>query len=160
MNHYLFKALALISISILTACSSVNDQENNNAIAAEDNKTFKPGIGFFMGRMQVYHEKLGHSITEENVELINFYIHELEENIEDTDKTHPGRTETKLLNTLITPIEEMEDALDKKDFAAVKEGYLQLTKSCNACHDAVGFSFISIKVPTENSFPTQDFRKK
>lgn len=159
IKNYLPIACILISVILLSqisACTFASNEQEN----AEANKSFEPGIGFFMGRMQIFHEKLGISINEENVDLANFYIHELEDNIEEIEKFHAERKETQLLHSLIAPIEGIEDAIAAKDFSAAKEGYLQLTNTCNACHQAVDFEFIVVKVPTENRFVTQDFRKK
>lgn len=141
----------------MTACTSAGD---NGKVENVDSKSFKPGIGFFMGKFQTFHAKLGTSIDEENLDLVNFYIHELEENIEELEEIHTGRNEIAPLHTLFVPIESIENALAKADFVAMREGYLQLTSTCNACHEAVGYGFIKIKVADEKSFPNQDFSNK
>lgn len=152
--------LSVIVLSKVNSCSFPGAKEDPALSSVDHRKFYQPGIGFFMGRIQTFHEKLGLSINGKNVDLANFYIHELEESIEDLTEMHEGRKETQLIHSLIPPIELIEDALESKDFVAAKDAYLQLTNSCNACHKSLDFEFIVIKTPTENRFTTQDFEKE
>jgi hypothetical protein len=149
---------AVIAVSHLGGCTQKkedNVQHNNEKIL-----NYKPGIGFFMGRIQAYHEKLGLSLDAQNKELADFYIHELEHNIEDMQELHEGRQEIQLMNMLTPAIEAIESALDSTNFVKAKEGYLQLTNSCNACHNSLEFDYIVIKEPNANHYTNQDFTSK
>jgi len=151
---------SIMLLSKINSCSPPAATGDQTTTHVGHSKFYQPGIGFFMGRMQTFHEKLGLSIQGENVKLANFYIHELEETIEDLEEMHAGRKETQLIHSLTPPIELIEDALESKDFVAAKDAYFQLTNTCNACHGTLDYEYIIIKNPTENKFATQDFGKK
>lgn len=156
---YYFIALSLFLIS---ACDAPQSVENHQANTPETNATsFKPGFGMFMGYMQKFHEKLGLAGNNENWELANFYLHELEETVEDIEEMHPDRNETLLLSQMLpSQIELVEDAVEEKDLATFKEAYIQLTATCNSCHASTGYEFIEIQVPDKSSYPSQLFKKK
>lgn len=145
--------------ALIMSCNPVEDNVEKSA-EGYNAEYFQPGIGFFMSRIQVFHEKLGLSGEHENWDLANFYIHELEETVEELEMAKKGRDELKLLFTLTQQIELIEKAVDNKDFVAFKDSYLQLTSTCNSCHVAAGYDYIVIKEPTENNFSNQDFSKK
>lgn len=150
--------LCLLS-SLIWSCNSTENKAES-FVDKNSAEYFTPGIGFFMSRIQVFHEKLGLSGEHENWDLADFYIHELEETVEELGEAKKDREELKLLFTLTQQIELIEKAVDNKDVVAFKDSFLQLTNTCNSCHVAAGFDYIVIKEPTENNFSNQDFSNK
>ena len=113
-----------------------------------------PGFAALMGKMQTYLHKLDLSVQAGNTELIGFYVHELEEAVEEVTEgidTYDGFPVGELTGAVMTPaIEALEDAVD--DSAAVDNAMNSLVDACNSCHDATDHGFISIKRAESNPF--------
>lgn len=111
--------------------------------------SFAPGLAHQMQSVQIWTHKLGLSIEAENVELADFYIHELEEGIEfliDTIDEYDGFPIANLTRSMFIPaLESLEDALDEKmGWVVVRERFEAVIASCNSCHVATDHGFIII----------------
>lgn len=110
-----------------------------------------------MGRMQLYMNKLYFAGINDNKELRDFYVHEIEEAIEeivDGSVTHEGvDISTNMEMYGATQLEVFEKALaENNDF---KDAYNNFVNACNSCHKASKYPFIIIKEPTNMVFDNQ-----
>jgi len=114
----------------------------------------------YMTRMQIYHAKLYFSGMNNNTELVKFYLHELEEEMEaivDAKVSDEGVNVSQNMELFGLPqIKWFEDEMEKKsDFKATFETFT--SGSCNGCHQATKHQFLIIKAPEENIFTNQVF---
>ena len=128
------------------------------AHAAED----VPGFVDNMIGLQYFMHKAGLSMRADNLELADFYLHEIEEilevvgEIESYDEMPVGELSKAMLGPAF---HDLEEAVDSGDSSAALSAYTTVINSCNACHTATGFAYIKIADrSTENVF-MQDFSK-
>jgi hypothetical protein len=118
-------------------------------------------LAVFMGRMQIFMNKLYFSGIANNAELIEFYLHEIEEAMEEVEHANiiddgvDISANMKLFG--VNQIENLENSLKSgQDF---KEAYGVLVTSCNNCHTASKHPFIIIKEPTNPVLDNQVYEK-
>ncbi len=120
-------------------------------------------VAEIMGRMERHHAKWWVAGREGNVELAGFYLHELEEAMEELAEAHVvednGVDVSANMRTYGLPIvKELERKLKKDGVAAMHADADVLVATCNSCHVASGFPFIKVRVPSGATFPGQDLR--
>ncbi len=140
--------LTVVSLATVLACSHEGEVE----------------LAPFMGRMQVFSQKLGYSLQAQNAELAGFYLHELEETIEEIQElvpTHDGSPIGKMAEQMMVPVmEQLEKALKTKTTTWQRRWplYKDIIATCNDCHRATAHSYIRI-TPAQGHPPfNQDFR--
>jgi hypothetical protein len=160
-----FLALALL----LPACH----QQDNVELAALKAKVAdlekqlqlaKPGFGEFMGTVQQHHEKLYFAGIAENWELSGYELNEIRETVDQATALWPRLGDEKvdlgtLKHLIDPPIEEITKAIAQKDKKKFLTSFENLTRSCNACHQASGHAFVVIQTPQTASFGNQKFAK-
>lgn len=115
-----------------------------------------------MGQMQLFLHKLSLSVNAGNIELADFYAHELEEAIEAAEgieKYHEIPVGQLTESMLVPTFEAFEKALDGEDADQVRSQLGEVIQACNACHQATGYGFIDIQ-PTEANPYMQSFEPK
>lgn len=121
----------------------------------------EPGLYEIMTQMQVIVHKLTYAIDHENEELVDFYIHELEEatdEIIDADMVYHGEAIGELTENMLEPvIEEFEEAVESGDWDLVRERNADVIRSCNSCHTVTGYESIIITDRAEFNPFNQDF---
>lgn len=118
-----------------------------------------PGLAARMGRLQYYVHKLGLAVTAQNQPLQGFYVHEVEEVVDEVKKIAEcdGIEIGKLLTANLTPaFEALEEAIEVGDQGRVDPAYDDLLAACNRCHKAANRPYIQIQRRTDNPYP-QDF---
>lgn len=110
-----------------------------------------------MGQLQLFMNKLYFSGINNNEPLTEFYVHEIEEVMEDIAEgnvTHEDiDISAKMESFGLAQLEVFERAIESgNDF---KDAYNGLVASCNACHQASKYPFIIIKEPTNMIFDNQ-----
>lgn len=122
---------------------------------------YEPGLALQMHYLQVWTHKLGLSIEAENMELADFYHHELEDATEDLIDSIPEYKDieiARLTETMLVPIlEQLEDALEAGNWSDIRSNYSALITSCNACHAATGYGYIKITEGFGNNPFNQSF---
>lgn len=115
-----------------------------------------------MERFQRFGTKLWFAGEHENWELASFYVHEIEEVIEELAASNieeEGHLIRDLVEKLPEPaLEVVEEGVHKQDREAFRIGYKQLVNACNACHAATNKPFIQIGIPEKASKANQIFR--
>ena len=114
-----------------------------------------------MGQLQKFVNKLYFSSKSKNKALTEFYIHELEEVMENIQKGDIVKNRQKI-STLIESfglksLETYEKNIFKDDFENLDVHYQALTLQCNNCHAVSGYGFIQIQKPTQVFMDNQIF---
>jgi hypothetical protein len=129
---------------------------------------FKPGMDDLMTMIvQPRHIKMYYAAQEQNWLLARFQLNELRAAFMRVAQTIPEfgifPVEPSLEAAIYPALDEMDAAILTNDSAEFERAYVTLTASCNACHEAMGFSFLVMKVP-EGDVPAdyidQDFRSQ
>jgi len=120
----------------------------------------EPELSTAMGQFERFSTKLGLALSAGNPRLAQFYLQELRETLEDTQKTipiHEGLPIGDLMETLLVPpLAELEKALQVRDLPRSRALWPTVIEGCNRCHGATEHEFIRIKVVRENPF-SQEF---
>ncbi|MCS6968043.1 MAG: hypothetical protein RMJ44_05190 [Cytophagales bacterium] len=161
----------LLAIALAFSCQSTTPEQTrlNHQLeelqrkqVALEQKQYVPHLGWSMVQLQTYHAKLYFAGAAKNWELAAYYVHELEEALEEVQKFHPvheGIKVGQLVEAIALPsVEKVEEAISQKDVVAFSTAFERLTLSCNQCHQSAGKSFIRILVPQNTGLPNQDFR--
>ncbi|WP_448519745.1 hypothetical protein [Rhodoflexus sp.] len=162
--------IILLAAATLTACQSTSNESASLRNQLTDLKTehatlektqYIPHLGWAMVQVQVYHAKLYFAGAAKNWDLAAYYVHELEEALEDVEKYHPEHEGVKiaeLIRAIALPhVEKVEKTVEQKDAVAFSAAFSKLTASCNQCHQATGKAIIRIKTPPNAGLPNQDF---
>jgi mono/diheme cytochrome c family protein len=109
---------------------------------------YTPGLAVQMKDMQYWTHKLALSIDAGNLELADFYHHELEEAVEDlidSIDTYDGFAIAQLTSSMLMPaLETLEDRLDDDDVAGMRVAFSGVVQACNSCHQVTEHAFIRI----------------
>ena len=124
-------------------------------------KSYLPGLGEFMGRIQTDHAKLWLAVQVRNWELAGYELSELKEVFSDVQDLIPRYQNIpvgQMIDALITgAIADMEGAIATRDFSKFSASFDELTAACNSCHQAANRPYIAIRRPTRSNFSNQDF---
>ena len=108
-----------------------------------------------MGNFQYFMHKTSLSLDSGNLELVKFYAHEIEENLEkaeeygDYQKYHIG---SMVKHTLTPEFETFEAQLDKGDLNAANRQFDVMIEACNSCHQSTQKALIRIERVKTNPF--------
>lgn len=108
-----------------------------------------------MGHLQTFAHKAALAIDYRNTPLLEFYVHEWEEYLEETAsiESYDGYPVGKLVESLLMPaFNQLEAAIKSGKRKVISENYDRLIDSCNACHHATQHGFITIVRSTDNPF--------
>jgi hypothetical protein len=109
----------------------------------------------WMGRLQYYTHKLGLSIDAGNQALIGYYIHEVEEVIEEIEKVddYDGVAVGKLTKKVLVPaFETLEEAFESGDQSRLDGDYNRLITACNQCHESSNRFYLVVERRHDNPF--------
>ena len=126
---------------------------------------YVPGLGEFMtSAVQPHHIKVWLAGHAGNWPLAEYEAKELRETFEDVT-TYQGEWNSfpiaKLAETnLVPPLDMLDQAIKDKSQAGFKKAYDKVTAACNSCHQATGNAFVTIKTPSSEDFPDQNFRRR
>ncbi len=112
-----------------------------------------------MRLLQYFSHKASLSIDARNRELADFYVHELEEAVEETGsiESYDGHAIGELSSAMLRPmLESLEQALDDAEWSDISQAFDTMIQSCNSCHQATEHGYIRIQRSSENPW-MQDF---
>jgi hypothetical protein len=125
-------------------------------------RSYSPGLGEFMGRIQVDHAKLWLAGEARNWELADYQLDEMKEVLSDVQDFVPRYKNVPvgdMIEAIMTGvIRDMEGAIAARDFATFSVSFDKLTESCNSCHAAAGRRYIAIQRPAHSNFSNQSFK--
>lgn len=120
-------------------------------------------VAVYMNRLQLYSAKLYFAGEAGNDELAHFYLHELEEVIEEVVEakiSDEGIPVSANMKTYGEPaIKMLEQALENEQGISFESAYENLVTSCNSCHIATKHEFIRIRKPQSLPLDNQDFER-
>jgi hypothetical protein len=126
--------------------------------APEEEEGFE--VAEVMGRLERHHAKWWLAGQAGHAELAAFYLHEMEEAMEEL--AHAGVVEengvdvSALVGVYGMPvIHALEQRLEREGVAAMHADAAVLVANCNSCHAATGHGFIQVQVPVGATFPGQ-----
>lgn len=142
------------------ACSSDSAlQDRVNKLETKLSETYKPGFGEFMGYIQIHHAKLWFAGKNENWDLADFEIKEIKETFGNLQKYETDRPEIQTIPMIFPALDSISTAISGKNAEGFNKSFRLLTKTCNLCHQAVGYGFNRVKIPEEPPFSNQIFTK-
>jgi hypothetical protein len=139
-------ALALSAVMIMTPFSAQAEEE---------------GLITVMQNFQYFMHKTALSLDARNQDLVDFYAHEIEENIEkveEIEKFKQHNIEKMIRATLVPAFERFEKSVKKNDLDKADEQFADLVAGCNNCHTQVQRPFIKIRRIDTNPY-MQSFEK-
>lgn len=140
--------------TIATLTERLENQEFGAADGEEHHE-----LAEHMGSLQRYMNKLWFAGINENEALAAFYIHEIEENMEEIVEGNimdDGKDISVLMKSMALPaLEQLDEVIDQRDFAAFQNEYLTLVNACNSCHQVTEHAFIRITQPETPAFTNQ-----
>jgi hypothetical protein len=108
-----------------------------------------------MSKLQYFTHKTGLALQNENTRLASFYVHEIEETIEDLETFGQYKSYDigKLVeNVLVPEFKELEKQVKHGKPAAQWKAYNAVIKSCNSCHQTTAHEYIRIEFNNENPY--------
>lgn len=145
---------ALFLALVLPACGPEQEavrESRLREVAAELEARFTPGLHSLMGELGHRHATLWFAGEAGNWALADYYLHELEELIDEIEELHPVYRDipvAELLGEMTHPaVTRLEDALSSESREEFDRGYEELTRACNACHVASDLGALVIQRP-------------
>lgn len=118
-------------------------------------------IVHYMNRIQSFHAKLYAAGKNNNKQLMGFYLHEIEEEMETIAEgkiIEDGvNISDNMVNFGLNQVKRFETEMETSTFNFEKS-FQDLTVSCNSCHNASSHDYIRITVPSGVPVSNQDFR--
>lgn len=152
----LILTLVLIVFLFLSQCSNSNSDR-------EQMET-EPELADYMSTMQYHTHKLALSIKASNTKLAEFYLHELEEATETVISkvsTYEGHEISALTEAMLEPkFDPVDEAIESADWEKAKEKLMDLTDSCNACHQSTDHGFVVVEPGFDNNPWNQNFEQQ
>ena len=129
--------------------------------AASEPGAYVPDLGDIMETMQLRHFKLSYAGSVKNWKLADYELTEIKKSFRNAARFYPtfGNVAlAKLIDDISEPaLARIGDAIKAQDDAAFGRVFSQLTEACDSCHQAAGYGFITIRVPTASPFSNQSF---
>jgi hypothetical protein len=159
---------AILFCLLVTGCGSAEESKIQGKLSDHDafleqlpTRFYEPGMGDLMHSLQLRHAKLWYAGKAANWELAAFEMHEIEETLERTARWHAEEEEVAVGPAIKVHmgagIRALEQSLAKQDPADFEVGYDRFTSGCNSCHAALKHGFITIKRPTTEPVPNQEW---
>jgi hypothetical protein len=108
-----------------------------------------------MGHFQYFMHKTALSLDARNMDLVKFYAHEIEENLEIAEeygKYKDFHIGTMVKQTLTPEFEKFEEFVDNKDLDKANAQFDKMVDSCNRCHQSSQNGFLVIKRVNSNPY--------
>ena len=144
-------ALLLAFISV-PATAGADETSDAKAAAA---------LGDVMGQTQLRHFKLWFAGALGNWPLAAYEVAQIRRSFNDAGAiggSVGGQPLAKLLQDKSTPpLNELQTAIEAKNFGNFAKAFDKLTADCNSCHVAAHVGFIKMQVPTASPFSDQSF---
>lgn len=158
--RYLFIASLLL---IVFACNQAGKREQVlqnqiDSLKSQVSNSYKPGFGEFMSSIQVHHNKLWFAGINQNWKLADFEVNEIQESLNDIKQYCADRSETQSLSMIDPELGNIRKAIQQQNSAAFKEGYINLTNTCNNCHKETKHEFNVITIPSAPPYSNQNFK--
>ncbi len=146
-------------ISVLTALACSAETAEDEVVPEADEQVDPVAV---MTNMQYFLYKTGLSLRADNQELADFYMHEIEEMIEELKQIEDfeGHNIAELVEIMLEPhVVAMAETIDTGDSQAALGAMDTVINGCNACHTTTDHDFINIVDNSEQNVFMQSFAK-
>lgn len=130
--------------------------ETNEEVASES-----PHLVELMTGLQLYTHKLMLAEEAQNPELMEFYLHEMEEmseEIVDQVPSYDGHPVANLVSSLLLPqLEKVDRAVEEDNWDRVADRVDDLARTCNSCHVTTDHGYIQIPLDPPANVYLQQF---
>ena len=155
--------LAVLAGTITLAVLNLGNAQTPTSPEPTAPQVYQASFGDLMTiAIQPRHIKLGLAGKERNWAYAAYELRELQgafERLAHAVPTYRSMTTADLIKgTTKASMEDVAAAIKNGDTAKFTETYVQLTETCNACHQSTGHSAVVIQVPKASSYPDQNFR--
>jgi hypothetical protein len=158
---------ALVAAALTFIVPQVGDSQSaaatpgTVAAAPSEQADYHPSMGDLMTMaVQPRHTKLGLAGQQRNWGYAAYEVSELRNAFARIARTIPryqAADTAELMGMTKTPLDELEQAIKAANPAQFDAAYVQLTQTCNACHQALKHAAVVIKIPDSAMFSDQDF---
>ena len=145
------------SLLMLSATALQADDSTFAAPPSSRSENFL-SLGDLMVLTQIRHIKLWYAGQSGGWGLVGYEIDRISETLGRAATLYTG-IPIELVTGALKPVGEMRKAAAAKDVKAFRQGYADLTKACNACHQAGEVGYIKIQTPTSLPFTDELFGK-
>lgn len=118
-------------------------------------------VAITMNHIQRHANKLYFAGQNENWPLAGFYVHELEEAMEEIADGHvedEGINISDLMKVMgLPPLELLEESIAAKNKVEFNKNYINLVNNCNTCHQSTQHPYIVITNPTTPALDNQKY---
>ncbi|CAN5217886.1 hypothetical protein BH09BAC1_BH09BAC1_12030 [soil metagenome] len=116
-------------------------------------------VAVTMGHIQRHANKLFFAGQNANWPLAGFYVHEIEESMEEVADGHvvdDGVNISQLMESLGIPaLEGLEKSIEAKNKTEFNTAYTHLVNTCNTCHQSANHPYIVIQNPKTPALDNQ-----
>jgi hypothetical protein len=168
-NNIIYSTLGIFAVVIVVLIFDVNTLKSENAALKKETQSTvhtseseeEIEVADYMNKLQRFSDKLYFSGKAGNEELVEFYLHEMEEAMEEVHEANAmedGVDVSKMMDLFgLQRITHFRKELQKgTEFEGL---YDQLVSNCNTCHVSTKHPYIVIKTPTSPAFTNQVFEK-
>lgn len=121
--------------------------------------SIQPGLGVVMHEMGYRMTATYWAANGGNWGLAQYELKELLEAQEVAEVTRPKRAE--MLKAFEKGnLVQLGESIDKKDLKGFNQRFSKAVNACNACHTALGYSFIKFRVPDQSKHGVLDYNLK
>jgi hypothetical protein len=124
----------------------------------------KPSLADLMALTQLRQNKLWYAQKAQNWDLARYEFKQFQATIARMAKVYPTTSTQNVPGGVredaTRALDEISAGLEQKSQKRFEVGFTQLTKACNACHQAADVGFIVVQTPTRSPLANQDFFKK
>ena len=161
LNIVLMMRLSHANKRIDNLQNSRNEAPHHGDHHDDDDEEDEIEVAVVMSHIQRHANKLFFAGNKANWPLASFYVHELEESMEEIEDGHIIEDDINISTLMkamgIPALEVLEDAIEKKNVEEFNSAYINLLTNCNNCHQASGHPYIVIINPTTPALDNQQF---
>lgn len=155
----------VLAIGLITnALGKAPKAGHAEALSSTTPESYVPGLGDFMGQIQLRHAKLWFAGKAGNWQLASYELDEIKEAFEDVAKYHPnfrGHPIAKMIGGITDePTAQLEKAMNARDSVRFAKAFDSLSNACTSCHKATEHGFIEIQRPSAPPLTNQRFEPK
>jgi hypothetical protein len=156
-----------ITLAVALTCATslaIFAQVRSNAQQEQSQPThelYRPDVGDLMAATQLRHFKLSFAGSTGNWPLASYEVGQMRKNFAQAAKLYPTLNGVPLADLIKNesepPLNDLAKAVATKNLTDFSKAFTELTEACNHCHQAAGFGFVAIRVPTSSPFSNQTF---
>lgn len=158
MKKLFWIAAVVVAFVVQPGCNSTSGPAPGTSTQPIQEAEPEIELAISMGRMQLFMNKLYFAGIAGNAELRDFYIHEIEEAMDEIAQADVKEDGVDISQNIemfgLAQIEVFEKAIAENP-EQFTEAYNAFVNACNSCHTASKYPFIIIKEPTNPVFDNQ-----